>query len=257
MYNGRYGATAMLTTTRTDGNICGKMVCRDMTDEFAQIGALLLGLQTAICPCLLAISITAVAFLGRSQSVLFAGSLYALGQILAFWGLALLILGIPLFSGNDVTRFFASTLYVLLGPMLILIGMMIAGLIQFSLPSWDRQMIQKITERFGRWSALPLGIMFALAFCPTTAGAFLAMLMLTAERISDSESVIPLLTLPVFFGLGTSLPILLFAGLLATQRQWLDRIFRKITGFEHHARWCTGAIFIIAGLWLTIQRLLG
>ena len=228
-----------------------------MIDGLAQIGALLLGLQTAISPCLLAMNITAVAYLGRSHNVWFAGSLYAFGQVLAFWGLTLLILGIPLFSGDQVTRFFASTLYALLGPLLILIGMMLAGLIRFSLPAWDGQMMQTITDRFGQWSALPLGIMFALAFCPTTAATFLAMLTLTAERMTISATLTPLLTLPVFFGLGASLPILLFAGILSAQRRSLDQMFRRITGIERPARWLTGAVFIIAGLWLTFRRLIG
>ena len=228
-----------------------------MTDGFSQIGVLLLGIQTAISPCLLAMNITAIAYLGRSQNVWFAGLLYALGQILAFWGLTMLILGIPLFSGSDVTRFFTVTLHTLLGPLLIVIGMILAGLIRFSLPSWDGQTMQKITGRFGKWSALPLGIVFALAFCPTTAAMFLAMLTLTAERMTKSETMIPLLTLPVFFGLGTSLPILFFAGILAAQRQSLDRMFQKITGVERSARWFTGAVFIIAGLWLTLHQIIG
>jgi cytochrome c biogenesis protein CcdA len=171
--------------------------------------------------------------------------------------LTVLILGIPLFSGDQVTRFLASTLYALLGPLLILIGMILAGLIHFPLPSWDGQVMQKITERFGKWSALPLGMMFALAFCPTTAATFLAMLALTAERMTLSETVFPLLVLPALFGLGTSLPILLFSGILASQRQLLDKTFQRITGLERPARWLTGGIFILAGLWLTIQRMLG
>ena len=228
-----------------------------MTDGVALIGVLLLGLQTAICPCLLAMNITAIAYLGRLQNVWFAGSLYALGQVFAFWGLTMIIFGIPLFSGSDVTRFFATTLYALLGPMLMLIGMMLAGLIRISLPAWNSQVMHKVTDRFGKWSAFPLGILFALAFCPTTAATFLAMLTVTAERMTASETIVPPLILPVFFGLGTSMPILLFAGLLATQRQLLDRTFKRITGIERPARWITGAIFIIAGLWLTIQRMVG
>jgi len=228
-----------------------------MMDGLSSIGVLLLGIQTAISPCLLAMNITAIAYLGRLQNVWFAGLLYALGQILAFWGLTILILGIPLFSGSDVTRFLALTLHALLGPLLILIGMMLARLIRFSLPSWDGQTMQKVAERFGTWSALPLGVMFALAFCPTTAATFLAMLTLTADRMANSETMIPLLTLPIFFGLGTSLPILFFAGILATQRQSLDRMFQKITRIERPARWFTGIVFIIAGLWLTLQRIIG
>jgi len=229
-----------------------------MTDEIAQIGVLLLGIQTAISPCLLAMNIAAIAYLARSQNVWFAGSLYALGQVLAFWGLTMLVLGIPFFSGGEeVTRFFATWLSALLGPLLILIGMMLAGLIRVPLPSWDGQIMQKVFDRFGKWSALPLGFMFALAFCPTTAAFFLAMLALTAERMATTESIVPLLILPMFFGLGASLPILLFARLLATQRELLDRTFQKITGIERPARWITGAVFIIAGLWLTLHRMAG
>jgi len=228
-----------------------------MLDGFSQIGVLLLGIQTAISPCLLAMNITAIAYLGRPHNVWFAGSLYALGQILAFWGLSVLILGIPLFSGDQVTRFLASTLNALLGPLLILIGMVLAGLLRFSLPSWDGQMMQKITNRFGKWSALPLGMMLALAFCPTTAATFLAMLTLTAERMTLSETVFPLLVLPALFGVGTSLPILFFSGILASQRQLLDKTFQRITGLERPVRWFTGGIFILAGLWLTIRRMIG
>ena len=228
-----------------------------MLDGFSQIGVFWLGLQTAISPCLLAMNITAIAYLGRSQNVLFAGLLYAFGQILAFWGLTVLILGIPLFSGDQVTRFLASTLYALLGPLLILIGMTLTDLLRFPLPSWNGQVMQRVTDRFGKWSALPLGIMFALAFCPTTAATFLAMLAWTAERVTLSETKLPLLVLPALFGLGTSLPILLFSGILASQRSLLDRTFQKITGIERSARWITGGIFIAAGLWLTIQRITG
>ena len=226
-------------------------------EGLSQIGVLLLGLQTAISPCPLTLNITAIAYLGRSQNVWFAGLLYAFGQVLAFLGITILILGLPLFSGDQVTRFLASTLHALLGPLLILIGMMLSGLIRFSLPSWEGQTIQHITDRFGKWSALPLGIMFALAFCPTTAATFLAMLTLTAERMTVSGTTIPLITLPVIFGLGTSLPILFFAGIMSTQRQSLDRIFQKITGIERPARWFTGGIFILAGLWLTLWRMAG
>ena len=221
------------------------------------IGVLWLGLGTAISPCLLAANIAAVAYLGRSQNVWLAGGLYALGQILAFWGLTMLILGIPLFSGDQVTRLLASTLHALLGPLLLLIGMMLAGLIRFSLPSWDGEMMQKVSGRFGKWSALPLGMMFALAFCPTTGAFFLGMLALTAERMTATGSLFPLMVLPAFFGLGTSLPILMFSGMLATQRGLLDYTFQRITGMERPARWITGGVFIIAGVWLTLQRFAG
>jgi len=232
-----------------------------MFDILSQIGVFWLGILAAISPCLLAANIAAIAYLGRSQHVWFAGLLYALGQVLAFWGLTLLVLGIPLFTGDQVSRFLALTLHALLGPLLILIGMVLAGLLRFSLPSWNGEMMQKVTDRFGKWSALPLGMMFALAFCPTTGGLFLGMLALTAEKMasaeSAAESIVPLMVLPAYFGLGTSLPILVFTSILATQRDLLDRTFQRITGIERPARWLTGGIFILAGVWLIIQRFMG
>jgi len=233
-----------------------------MSDSFSYISVLWLGIGTAISPCLLAANIAAIAYLGRSQHVWFAGLLYALGQVLAFWGLTVLVLGIPLFSGEQVSRFLALTLHALLGPLLIVIGMLLAGLIRFSLPSWDGDMMQKVTDRFGKWSALLLGMMFALAFCPTTGGFFLGLLTLTAERMAAAESlssgkIVPLMVMPALFGLGTSLPILVFSGILATQRELLDRTFQSITGIERPARWITGGVFILVGLWLTIQRFAG
>ena len=228
-----------------------------MFDSLSQIGVFWLGILTAISPCLLAVNIAAIAYLGRLQNVWFAGALYALGQVIAFWGLTVMILGMTLFTEDEVTRFLAMTLNALLGPLLILIGMVLAGLIRFSLPSWDDKTMQKVTGKFGKWSALPLGMMFALAFCPTTAATFLTMLTWTAERMLATESIVPLLVLPAFFGLGASLPILIFAGILATQRQLLDKTFQKVTGIERPARWITGGIFIIVGLWLTIQRMMG
>jgi cytochrome c biogenesis protein CcdA len=118
-------------------------------------------------------------------------------------------------------------------------------------------MMQRITDRFGKWSAFPLGIMFAVAFCPTTAATLLAMLALTADRMTTAGTITPLLVLPAIFGLGTSLPILLFAGILSVQRRLLDQSFQKIMGIERPARWFTGSLFILAGLWLTLWRMIG
>ena len=231
-----------------------------MLDSFSQIGVVWLGILTATSPCLLAMNIAAIAYLGRLQNVWFAGTLYALGQVFAFWGLTVLVVGIPFFIGeqlfteNQITLFLSSTLTALLGPLLILIGMVLAGLIRFPLPSWDGETTKRISDRFGKWGALPLGIMLALAFCPTTAVLFFSMLALTAERMIATESVAPLMILPALFGLGASIPILIFAGILATQRELLSTAFQKVTGMERPARWITGGIFIIVGLWLTIRR---
>jgi len=66
-----------------------------------------------------------------------------------------------------------KNLQVFLGPLLIVTGMIILELI--TLPSGkgiDSERIKRIVEKFDTWSAFFLGIVFALAFCPTSAALF-------------------------------------------------------------------------------------
>jgi cytochrome c biogenesis protein CcdA len=104
-----------------------------------------LGLLTSISPCPLATNIAAISFLGRSvgntRRVLLSGLLYTLGRTIVYVGLGVLILlvlqaasasGDPNSAASGVSRFLQKYMNVILGPVLILVGMMLLGMLDFT-----------------------------------------------------------------------------------------------------------------------------
>ena len=85
--------------------------------------ALALGLWTAIQPCPMTANLAAVSYLGRRagspQSALFAALLYAVGQMLAYAVLALLVLE-GLASAWRLSEFLQQHVNQILGPVWIL-----------------------------------------------------------------------------------------------------------------------------------------
>ena len=221
-----------------------------MSWYLALAGTFFLGLQTAISPCPLTTNIAAISYIGmrtgKTRTILLTGLFYAIGQIITYMGLAFLVLGFSLVSGDHLTRFFTATLHALIGPILIVIGMVLTGLIPLKLPEFRREWVQKSVERFGLGSAMPLGMLFALAFCPTTAAMFLAMLTLAAQAKSAC-------LFPLVFGIGTALPVCLCAWLLAFQMQYLSRTFAVLGKIDAPLRNVTGSVFILAGLFLSVK----
>ncbi|MDO5114109.1 MAG: sulfite exporter TauE/SafE family protein, partial [Planctomycetia bacterium] len=135
------------------------------------LGAVLFsGILTSISPCPLAANIAAVSLLarqaGHKRSVLTAGFLYATGRMVAYTGLAILLLNSTFLTGETLLRFLAVNIHEWLGPFLILLGMLFSGMISFSFGNYSPQRVQKIMEKLGIWSAFPLGVLLALAFCP-------------------------------------------------------------------------------------------
>ena len=113
----------------------------------------------------------------------------------------------------------------MVGPVLVLLGMFFLGLIP---ASWSRPAIstkiQKRVDAFGVWAALPLGIFFALAFCPISAACFfISLFRLLASY--DSRVI-----LPVAYSLGTALPAVVFSVLIAFSAQAIGNAFNVLTG---------------------------
>ena len=63
-------------------------------------------------------------------------------------------------------------------------------------------------DALGIWGSLLLGIVFAMAFCPTSAALFL-------KLVQDSTVLRSPVAMPFLFGLGTALPVVAFALILA------------------------------------------
>lgn len=100
------------------------------------------------------------------------------------------------------------------------------------------------------WLGL-LGVLFALSFCPISAALFFGSLVPLAVA-NDSG-----LLLPAVYGLGTGLPVLALAFVVAAGAKSIGTAFRWLSVFEKWARRTTGAVFIVVGIYLSLEQVCG
>jgi cytochrome c biogenesis protein CcdA len=210
-----------------------------------------LGLLTAISPCPLATNIAAISFIGRRvdrpHAVLSTGILYACGRSLVYIALAAALV-FSLLNAPAVSHALQKYMNRIMGPLLILVGMVLLGLIKIpTRGSTIGQRVGKRAERWGVWGGLLLGIVFALAFCPASAALFFASLLPIAIQCESP------LALPLAFGIGTGLPVVLFAVAIAAGAGAVGRAFQRAAAFEHWARMVTGVIFIGIGVYFSLM----
>ena len=140
----------------------------------------------------------------------------------------------------------------LLGPVLILAGMFLLELINFSLPGRGiSDGFQKKVRSWGVWGAGLMGILFALSFCPVSAALFFGSLIPLA--VENQSSVL----YPAVYGFGTGLPIVVLAIVLAFSARSLSRIFERITDFDRWARRVTGSVFLLVGIYFCLKYIFG
>jgi cytochrome c biogenesis protein CcdA len=220
----------------------------------AVASALWLGILTSISPCPLATNIAAVSYVGRRVgspgAVLLSGGLYTLGRAVAYLVLgAVAVWG--LMSMVSMSAILQGTFHRILGPLLIAIGLLLLGVFEIALPAMGvSDKLQRRVDRAGVWGAGLLGIVFALSFCPLSAGLFFGSLVpLAVDRGS------PLL-LPLVYGIGTALPVAGFAVLLAAGAGWLGTALDRVQLFERWARRVTAVVFIGVGVYETLRSTL-
>jgi cytochrome c biogenesis protein CcdA len=212
-----------------------------------------LGLLTAISPCPLATNITAISFMGRQlgqrRAVLVAGGCYALGRTLAYVGLAVLI-ATGLTGSAELSRFLQRYLNELLGPILILLGLVLLGWLGGSMSlQLGGDAVQKRAATGNAGWALVLGVLFALSFCPVSAGLYFGGLIpLTLTQASP-------VTLPLLYGLGTAAPVIGFAVLIAFAAERVGKMFNRLTQIEKWVRTAAGALFILTGLYYSLRHI--
>jgi cytochrome c-type biogenesis protein len=178
--------------------------------------------------------------------MLATGLLYALGRMLAYTALGMALVG-GLLTGSHVSSFLQAHVNQFLGPILILVSLVLLDLVSLG-GSGPRlsEAVQRRVEALGIWGALALGVLFALSFCPISAVLFF--LTLIPQAIAQRSPV----ALPSMYGLGTALPVVGFALILAFQAQRLGTAFNRLAQFEHWARRVTGIVFLLAGIYLSL-----
>jgi len=223
---------------------------------FVALGsALWLGILTSISPCPLATNIAAISFIGRRvdspRKVVAAGLLYTLGRMVTYLVLGILIVASVL-SIPELAMFLQQNMNKFLGPILIVVGMFLLELITLDFMRSDiGSRMQGRVERFGIWGAGLLGLLFALSFCPVSAALFFGSLIPLA--IDHQSSII----MPTVYGIGTALPVIVFAFVIALSTRMVGVMFNKLKTIEIWARRVTGVVFIAVGIYYTLIYIFG
>ena len=214
-----------------------------------------LGILTSISPCPLATNITALSFVARGVGnpgkVFLTGLLYTLGRALTYVTLGVLLVS-SLVSAPYVSHFLQKYMNQLLGPVLVLVGLVLLELIRFTLPKVSAGAhMQKRVRFLGIWGAVPLGVVFALSFCPVSAALFFGSLIPAALRYESG------VMLPLLYGIGTAVPVLIFAVLIAWGAKSVGQAYNKLAVLEKWARRITGSIFVLVGTYYCLVHLFG
>lgn len=217
------------------------------------ITAFILGLLTAVSPCPLATNITAIGFIGKDienrHRIFINGLLYTLGRILTYTVLGFILIpilreGASMFAVQKAVSKYGE---ILIAPLLIVIGIYMLDLIKLNIPkiSVNGEYVKKRTK--GSWGALFLGILFSLAFCPSSGIFFFGMLI----PLSAAEAGGYLL--PVVYAIATGLPVILVAWVLAYSVAGLGKFYNRIQAFEKWFRKIVAILFIAVGIYYAVM----
>ena len=210
-------------------------------------GAFWLGVLTSVSPCPMATNVAAIGYLARNSHSkalqLLAGLLYALGRAVAYSLVGALITW-GLLSAPVLSNFLQKHLGQLMGPLLVLVGMVLLGMLP-GLPSFGAsQKLGKRVADLGVAGSGLLGFLFALAFCPVSAALFFGSLLPLAVRHESTW------LLPAVFGIGSALPVLVFGILFTVARRAASKAFDRLQQSDRWLLPATGWLLVGVGLYL-------
>lgn len=218
--------------------------------------ALLLGLLTAVSPCPLATNIAAIGFIGKDlenrKRIFVRGLLYTAGRITAYTALSIILLtvlktGASLFG---IQKFVGKYGEMLLGPILLLIGLYMLFGQKLRLPSLGFKGSGENIARRGGWGAFLLGMLFAMAFCPTSGIFYFGMLIPLSATVPAGY------LLPAVFAIATALPVLVVAWVLAFSIQRIGTIYGKMQTIQKWLSLIVGILFTAIGIYYCVMILL-
>ncbi len=220
--------------------------------EFVILVAFLLGVLTSISPCPLATNIAAIAYISRDiknpDHTPLNGLVYTLGRTFTY---SVLGAGIILIGMNviDLSLTVQSIHGEILGVILIISGLFMIGSIHFNFTVGSGRITEKLSKKTadsGLIGAFFIGALFALAFCPYSAVLFFGALI--PLGLASGEGII----LPAFYGLGTGIPVIIFAVLFYLGAQEINKHVQNVYKFEKVLRTVIGVIFVVIGLYYFI-----
>ena len=214
--------------------------------------AFLLGLLTAISPCPLATNIAAIGFISKdieSRKRVFAnGLLYTVGRIIAYSLLGIVLISILKEGASifGIQKFVAKYGEMLIGPALLLIGLFMLFGNKINLPSFGFSGNGEGWARRGGLGAFVIGVLFALAFCPSSGVFYFGMLIPLATTSSMGY------LLPVVFAIATALPVLIVAWVIAFSSNRIGNLYGKIQTIQKWLNLIVGILFVGVGIYYCV-----
>lgn len=211
--------------------------------------AFVLGLLTALSPCPLATNIAAIGYIGKDienrRKIFRNGLLYTLGRILAYTLLGVVLIGI-LRQGSSmfgIQQAIGTYGELAIGPLLLVIGLFMLFGERLRLPQFGFGGNAEGLARHGGWGALLIGILFALAFCPTSGVFYFGMLIPLSATTAGGY------VLPMVFAVATALPVLAVAWILAFSVQGISRFYGRMQVVRRWLNRLAGIVFLLVGLY--------
>lgn len=217
--------------------------------------AFLLGLLTAVSPCPLATNIAAIGYIGKDlenrRRIFRNGLLYTAGRVIAYTLLGIILIFI-LKGGSSlfgIQKFIGKYGELILGPALLLIGLFMLFGHKLRLPSFGFKGNGEGLARKGGRGALLLGMLFAMAFCPTSGVFYFGML------IPMSATATAGYLLPVLFAVATALPVLVVAWILAFSVQHIGRFYGRMQTVQKWLNRIVGGLFTGIGVYYCVMMI--
>ncbi len=209
------------------------------------------GILCAVSPCPLATNIAALGFIARNVRsplrTLLAGLAYAVGRAAAYVAVMVALVS-GLASAPGLSQSLQKHMGMATGPLLIVVGLVLLDFIPLKLPGGG--VGSGTASRLGR-SGIPgtlaLGVLFALALCPSSAALYFGGLMpLAAEHQSA-------VALPLVFGIASAIPVVACAATVVFSVRNVSRLYDSIAKVERWIRLATGWCFLAAGAWMSLR----
>lgn len=211
--------------------------------------AFILGLLTAVSPCPLATNITAIGYVSKEitdkNRIFVNGTLYAMGRIVAYTLLGALLIymlrrGIDTFDLQaEVSRW--GELFI--APVLIFVGVLMLVGDRLPLSQFGFKASEKTERLRGAWGSLLLGILFAMAFCPTSGLFYFGMLIPMSATAAGGYA------LPVVYALATGLPVIVVAWIIAYSVANIAGFYHKVQVFQRWFNRLVAILFLVVGLY--------
>lgn len=223
-----------------------------ITSNVPVVAAFILGIMLTVSPCPLATNIAAIGYLSKDidnrRRIFFNGLLYTLGRVIAYTALAFML--IPILregaSAFKIQKYFGKYGEVVVGFILLIIGIGLLFGDKIKIPKIGFAGVGEKLKKYGSWGALLLGILFAMAFCPTSGLLYFGGLIPLSAASRGGY------WLPIVFAIASSLPVIVVAWILAFSVAGIGNFYHKIQAIQKWANRVIAVLFVILGLYYII-----